>query len=37
VPNANSSLPQRRLFAGGNALKIELFGANCSSGRAGAV
>jgi FMNH2-dependent dimethyl sulfone monooxygenase len=33
VPNANSSLPQR-LLDGGNALKIGLFGANCSSGRA---
>ena len=32
--NANSSLPQRGLLAGGNALKIGLFGANCSSGRA---
>ena len=32
--NANSSLPQRSLLAGGNALKIGLFGANCSSGRA---
>ena len=32
--NANSSLSQRSLFAGGNALKIGLFGANCSSGRA---
>jgi len=27
-------LPQRSLLAGGNALKIGLFGANCSSGRA---
>ena len=34
MPNANSSLPQRSLLAGGNALKIGLFGANCSSGRA---
>ena len=34
VPNANSSLPQRSLLTGGNALKIGLFGANCSSGRA---
>jgi len=34
VPIANSSLPQRSLLAGGNALKIGLFGANCSSGRA---
>ena len=32
--NANPSLPQRSLLAGGNALKIGLFGANCSSGRA---
>ena len=32
--NANSSSPQRRLLASGNALKIGLFGANCSSGRA---
>ena len=34
MPNANSSLPQRSLLAGGNTLKIGLFGANCSSGRA---
>ena len=34
MPNANSSLPRRSLLAGGNALKIGLFGANCSSGRA---
>ena len=34
MPIANSSLPQRSLLAGGNALKIGLFGANCSSGRA---
>jgi dimethylsulfone monooxygenase len=34
VRNANSSLPQRSLLKGGNALKIGLFGANCSSGRA---
>ena len=34
MPNANSSLPQPRPAAGGNALKIGLFGANCSSGRA---
>ena len=31
--NANSSLPRRSLLKGGNALKIGLFGANCSSGR----
>ena len=34
MPNANSPLPQRSLLAGGNVLKIGLFGANCSSGRA---
>ena len=34
MPIANSSLPQRSLLDGGNALKIGLFGANCSSGRA---
>jgi FMNH2-dependent dimethyl sulfone monooxygenase len=33
VANANSPLPHR-LLDGGNALKIGLFGANCSSGRA---
>ena len=32
--NANSPLPQRSLLTGGNALKIGLFGSNCSSGRA---
>jgi alkanesulfonate monooxygenase SsuD/methylene tetrahydromethanopterin reductase-like flavin-dependent oxidoreductase (luciferase family) len=31
---ANSPLPQRSLLADGNVLKIGLFGANCSSGRA---
>ncbi len=34
MPNANSTSSQRRFLAGGNALKIGLFGANCSSGRA---
>jgi FMNH2-dependent dimethyl sulfone monooxygenase len=34
VPNANSTSSQRRFLTGGNALKIGLFGANCSSGRA---
>ena len=35
MPIANSPLPQRSLLAGGHKLKIGLFGANCSSGRAG--
>jgi FMNH2-dependent dimethyl sulfone monooxygenase len=34
VRNANVSSPQPRLMQGGNGLKIGLFGANCSSGRA---
>ena len=34
MPNANSTSSQRRFLTGGNALKIGLFGANCSSGRA---
>jgi alkanesulfonate monooxygenase SsuD/methylene tetrahydromethanopterin reductase-like flavin-dependent oxidoreductase (luciferase family) len=33
VQNANSSSRSRRLLGGGNALKLGLFGANCSSGR----
>ena len=32
--NANVASPVRRMMQGGNALKIGLFGANCSSGRA---
>ena len=34
MPNANSSSRSHRLLAGGNRLKLGLFGANCSSGRA---
>ena len=34
MPIANTSSPQGRMLNGGNRLKIGLFGANCSSGRA---